>query len=50
MPMKNTVIDYFPFAGLNVQFSPPPPAGEAPSQRGLRGERTFYGKPAGDNR
>ena len=25
-----------------VQFSPPPPAGGAPSQRGPRGERTFF--------
>ena len=25
-----------------VQFSPPPPAGGVPSQRGPRGERTFF--------
>ena len=50
MQMKNTVIDYFLFAGLPYNSLPPTACGRSPLAEGLRGERTFYGKPAGDSR
>ena len=45
MQMKNTVIDCFPFAGLLYSSLPYRLRAEPPSQRGLRGARTFYGSP-----
>ena len=45
MPMKNTVIDCFPFAGLLYSSLPHRLRGRATSQRGLRGARIFYDSP-----
>ena len=45
MPMKNTVIDCFPFAGLLYSSLPHRLRAESPRRGGLRGARTFYDSP-----